>query len=68
MAKKRKVRAYKSWSPDEIKTLRRHSKEKTPVSKVSKEMKRTEPTIRTKAHSIGLSMGHQTRKAKKTRL
>jgi hypothetical protein len=63
MAKKRKTRAYKRWTDADLKTLKKHSRDKTPVSKVSKMMKRTEATIRMKAYSLGLSMGHRRRRA-----
>jgi hypothetical protein len=64
-----KKRGYKTWSSDELKALRRHSRERTPVSKVAREMRRSEPTIRMKAYSLGLSMGHRRRRSKKkTRL
>ena len=69
MAKARKKpakkRGYKTWSSDDLKTLRRHSKERTPVTKVARELKRSEPTIRMKAYSLGLSMGHRRRGVKK---
>lgn len=61
MAKKAKKRGYKSWTSDDLKALRRHSKEKTPVSQISKELKRTEPTIRMKAYSLALPLGHRRR-------
>jgi hypothetical protein len=76
MAKKRKTtkkgsgrkRGYNRWTSDDLKTLRRHSKERTPVSRVSRDMKRSEATIRMKAYSLGLSMGHRRRGSKKKRL
>lgn len=72
MARKRKTggkkkRGYNVWSSDEIKALRQHSKDRTPVKKVAKEMKRTEATIRMKAYKLGFSLGHRRRAAKKTR-
>jgi hypothetical protein len=75
MAQKRKTtkkapsrkRGYNVWTPDDLKKLRQHSKDMTPVSRVSKEMKRSEATIRMKAYSLGLSMGHR-RRGKKKRL
>ncbi len=63
MAKKRKKRGYKRWTNADLKALKKHSREKTPVSRVSKMMKRTEATIRMKAYSLGLSMGHRRRRA-----
>jgi hypothetical protein len=70
MAKKRKMakRGYNKWSSADLKELRRHSKEMTPVRRVSKQMKRSEATIRMKAYSLGLSMGHRRRGSKKKRL
>jgi hypothetical protein len=75
MAKKRKsakkaasgTRGYNVWTRDDLKELRRHSKERTPVADMSKDMGRTEATIRMKAYSLGLSVGHRRRKAKKAR-
>jgi len=63
MAKKRKRRAYKVWTTDDLKTLRQHSRAKTPVAKISKLLKRTEATIRMKAYALSLSVGHHRRKA-----
>ena len=63
MAKKRKKRGYKRWTDADLKALKKHSRDKTPVAKVAKMMKRTEATIRMKAYSLGLSMGHRRRRA-----
>ncbi len=63
MAKKAKNRTYKVWTKDDLKELKRHSREKTPVSKIAKSMKRTEATIRMKAYQLGFSVGHRRRKA-----
>ena len=63
MAKKRRTRAYKRWINTDIRDLKKFSREKTPVTKVAKLMKRTEATIRMKAYSLGLSMGHRRRRA-----
>ncbi len=62
MAKKAKNRKYKVWTKDDLKELKRHSREKTPVSRIAKEMKRTEATIRMKAYQLGFSVGHRRRK------
>jgi hypothetical protein len=61
--KKRKTRSYKRWTDADIRALKKYSREKLPVAKVSKMMKRTEATIRMKAYSLGLSMGHRRRRA-----
>ncbi len=63
MAKKRKTRGYKRWSDADIRALKKFSREKVPVARVSKLMKRTEATIGMKAYSLGLSMGHRRRRA-----
>ncbi len=63
MAKKAKNRPYKVWTKDDLKELKRHSREKTPVSKIAKSMKRTEATIRMKAYQLGFPIGHRRRKA-----
>jgi hypothetical protein len=63
MAKKRKKRAYKPWTNEDLKSLRQHSRAKTPVSKISKLLKRTEATIRMKAYALGVSVGHRRRQA-----
>jgi hypothetical protein len=39
--------------------LKSHSKAKTPVTKISKAMKRTAGALRQKAFSLGLSLGHR---------
>jgi hypothetical protein len=63
MAAKRKTRSYKVWTPDDLKTLKKHGREKTPVVKIARLMKRSEPTIRQKAYLLGISVGHQRRAA-----
>jgi hypothetical protein len=63
MAINAKKRKYKVWTKDDMKELKRHSREKTPVSRIAKAMKRTEATIRMKAYQLGFSVGHRRRKA-----
>jgi hypothetical protein len=63
MAKKAKKRGYKVWTPSDIRELKRHSREKTPVSKVAKTLRRTEATVRMKAYMLGMSLGHRRRSA-----
>ncbi len=64
MAKKqKKTRSYKRWTDSDLKALKKYSREMLPVSKVSRLLKRTEATIRMKAYSMGLSMGHRRRRA-----
>jgi hypothetical protein len=63
MAKKVKKRAYKTWTPADLKELKKHSREKTPVAKIAKTMRRSEGTVRMKAYQLGFSVGHRRRKA-----
>lgn len=60
MAKKTKNRpARKPYTASDIKVLKAYSKSRTPVSKVSKAMKRTVGSLRQKALSLGIGLGHQ---------
>lgn len=58
MAKAKKP-IRREWTASDVRDLRRHSKAKTPVAKVSKEMKRTVGSLRQKALSLGVGLGHQ---------
>ncbi|EKS29851.1 MAG: hypothetical protein J0G33_08365 [Afipia felis] len=67
MAKKVKKSAKKAakklvrrpFSKDDIKALKAHSKARTPVAKIAKQMKRTEGSLRQKALKLGIGLGHQ---------
>ena len=48
-----------AWTKQDVRDLKAHSKNKTPVVKVSKSMKRTEGALRQKALSLGIGLGHQ---------
>ena len=54
----RKVKRV-AWTNAHVSTLKGHSKRKTPVAKISKELKRTPGAIRQKALSLGISIGHR---------
>jgi hypothetical protein len=58
---KKKKRARKLYTASDIKLLKQHSKAKTPVSKIVKLMKRSEGSLRQKALTLGLGLGHQQR-------
>ncbi len=58
MAKKTKSKR-KEYTKDDVKLLRAHSKARTPVTKLSKLMKRSEGSLRQKARSLGVGLGHQ---------
>lgn len=51
--------ARKPYTADDIKVLKQHSKAKTPVAKIAKQMKRTEGSLRQKALALGIGLGHQ---------
>jgi hypothetical protein len=53
---KRKLRA---WTKKDIAELKAHSKARTPVSKISKVMKRTIGALRRKAGIVGIRIGHR---------
>ncbi len=47
------------WTKAEYRTLKAHSKAKTPVAKISKQMKRTIGALRQQAFKFGVGLGHQ---------
>jgi hypothetical protein len=49
----------REYTMDDVKLLKAHSKARTPVTKISKLMKRSEGSLRQKALSLGLGLGHQ---------
>jgi hypothetical protein len=49
----------KEYTKDDLKVLKAHSKARTPVAKLSKLMKRTEGSLRQKARTLGIGLGHQ---------
>ena len=55
----RKAQKRVPWSKMDDRTLRAHSKQRTPVSKISKQMKRTEGALRQRALGLGIGLGHQ---------
>jgi hypothetical protein len=48
-----------AWTKENIRDLKAHSKTKTPVAKIAKQMKRSEGAIRQKALSLEISIGHR---------
>ena len=47
------------WSKADLRELKAHSRNKSPVKKVAKAMKRTAGALRQKAFSLGLPLGHR---------
>jgi hypothetical protein len=58
MARKTKKRIVRPYTRDDVKTLRAHSKARTPIVKISKQMKRTVGSLRQKALKLGIGLGH----------
>jgi hypothetical protein len=60
MAKTAKRRTKRvAWTKANIAELKKYSKERLPVVKISKAMKRTVGALRQKARNLGLRIGHQ---------
>ncbi len=61
MAKKAKRRRTKrmAWTRAEVAELKRYSKDKLRVKKVSRLMKRTVGSLRQKARALGIRLGHR---------
>ena len=47
----------RTWTKEDQRELRRHSKAKTPVTAISKGMKRTIGALRQQALKLGISLG-----------
>jgi hypothetical protein len=56
---KKKRATPKPYTAADVKLLKQHSKAKTPVSKISKQMKRTVGSLRQKAQRLRIGLGHQ---------
>ena len=52
-------RVVKPWTKEDVRTLKAHSKARTPVTKVSKVMKRTVGALRRRAGILGVELGHR---------
>ena len=59
MAKRVKRIARREYTKADVKALRAHSRARTPVARVAKEMKRTVGSLRQKALKLNISLGHQ---------
>jgi hypothetical protein len=57
-ASKTKI-SRKEYTATDVKLLKAHSKARTPVSKLTKLMKRSEGSLRQKALTLGIGLGHQ---------
>jgi hypothetical protein len=52
-------RIIKPWTKDDVRQLKAHSKARTPVAKISKEMKRTVGALRRRAGILGIGLGER---------
>jgi hypothetical protein len=59
MAAKAKKRVRREWTKSDIKELKAHSKNRTPVPKIANATKRTIGALRQKALALGIGLGHQ---------
>jgi hypothetical protein len=59
VTKKVRKRVVRSWSKEDHRQLKAHSKAKTPVAKISKMMKRTVGALRQQALKLGMPLGHR---------
>jgi hypothetical protein len=59
MARRKKSIKRTPWNKSDDRTLKAHSKRKTPVVRISKEMKRTIGALRQRAFSLGVPLGHR---------
>ena len=59
MTKSKKATKRTLWTKEDHRTLKAHSKDRTPVVKVSKLMKRTAGALRQQALKLGIGLGHQ---------
>jgi hypothetical protein len=49
----------RAWTAVDIRELKKHSKNKTPVKTISRTMKRTPGAVRQKAMVMGIPIGHR---------
>jgi hypothetical protein len=56
---KKKKPSPKLYTAADVKLLKQHSRARTPVAKIVKQMKRSEGSLRQKARKLGIGLGHQ---------
>ena len=61
--RKRVVR--RDWTRADVKELRQHSKNKTPVKTISRALKRSPGALRQKARVLGIPLGHRRLKTRR---
>jgi hypothetical protein len=58
-AKRTRKLSRKLYTKEDIKALKAHSKARTPVAKIAKAMKRSVASLRNKAVTLGIGLGHR---------
>jgi hypothetical protein len=58
MARAKRI-VRREWTARNVRELKKHSKNKTPVKVISKTLKRTPGALRQKALSLGIALGHR---------
>ena len=61
--RKRVVR--RDWTRADVKELKQHSKNKTPVKTISRALKRSPGALRQKARVLGIPLGHRRLKSRR---
>ena len=61
---RRKRAVRRDWTRDEVKELKKHSKDKTRIKTISRALKRTPAAVRQKARALGIPVGHRRTKNK----
>jgi hypothetical protein len=59
MAKRVKKVIRRPYTKADIRELRAHSKARTPVARIARQMNRTEGSLRQKALMLKISLGHR---------
>jgi len=59
MAKRANGTKRNSWTKEDDRELKGHSRAKTAVDKIAKLMKRTEGAVRQRASTLGFALGHR---------
>jgi hypothetical protein len=52
-------RIWRPWTKEDARKLKVHSRSRTPVAKIAKEMKRTPGALRQQAFKLGMSIDHR---------
>ena len=58
MARAKRI-VRREWTTRDVRELKAHSKNRSPVKKISRTMKRTPAAVRQKAFSLGIAIGHR---------